>query len=239
MKFRIWFAGAALAACIAAPIASNATTITGSLAAWEAAVGSYATTTSTGLPLYTNPVTEIALDDGMQLGFAGADDTVLQPGNGWIPWTSGYTGDIIDTTSNTETISFASSLSALGLQISPDLALFGSPPETFTVTLSDGTTAAISVLWRRRYLNDHHRHQCAGLRFRRHRRCAGADVDGLAAHRPGGASGGAAPVAGLTGFSLPPANHRATRLSENRRCCRRKATAATRRSPGMARTGPP
>jgi hypothetical protein len=144
MKFRIWFAGAALAACIAAPIASNATTITGSLAAWEAAVGSYATTTSTGLPLYTNPVTEIALDDGMQLGFAGADDTVLQPGNGWIPWTSGYTGDIIDTTSNTETISFASSLSALGLQISPDLALFGSPPETFTVTLSDGTTAAIS-----------------------------------------------------------------------------------------------
>lgn len=144
MSFRITLAGAALAACVIIPAASNATTITGSLSTWEAAVGKYSTTSSTGLPLYTNPVNQISLSDGMTLGFAGSDDEVLQPGNGWIPWTDGYTGDIIDTTNNTETITFASSLSALGLRISPDLPLIGAPAETFTVTLSNGATTQIS-----------------------------------------------------------------------------------------------
>ena len=142
MKFRALLAGGVLAAAAFAPTA-QAATITTSLAAWAAAVSDYSATSSTGLPLY-GTVTTIPLSDGKTLTVAGTEDTLLQPGSGWLPWSDGYSGDIVDTTTNSETISF-SGLSALGLVLSPDEPLTGGPyADTFTVTLSDGTTTQIS-----------------------------------------------------------------------------------------------
>nr|WP_294514778.1 PEP-CTERM sorting domain-containing protein [uncultured Rhodopila sp.] len=83
------------------------------------------------------------MNDGGTLSLSGTADTLLQPLSGWGPWSGSYAGDIIDTTTHSETISF-SGLNALGLDLSPDVAFFGPYAETFTVTLSDGTTTTIS-----------------------------------------------------------------------------------------------
>jgi hypothetical protein len=143
MNFRVIFASAALAVIVLSPIASRSATITGSFATWAAAAGTYDNTSNTGIGLY-NTVTTIPLSDSYILTVAGSSDILLQPGNGWIPFIDGYSGDIVDTTNNTETISFSSQVTALGFEVSPDLSLSGAPPETFTVTLSDGTTTTLS-----------------------------------------------------------------------------------------------
>jgi hypothetical protein len=144
MTIRLLLTGATLASVFVASAASHASTITGNFSAWSAAVGMYATTTGTGDPLYTNPVTTVPLADGNALSLAGSDDTLLQPLNGWGLWSGGYTGDIIDSTTNSETITFSTPLSAFGMTVDPDFGLFGPFAETFTLTLSDGTTQSIS-----------------------------------------------------------------------------------------------
>jgi hypothetical protein len=148
MSFRITLAGVALAACIVAPGASRASTIYSSLAAWSAAVGDgYEVTSNTGVGLYNFVTGPITLNGGQSFSVAGADDQVLQPLNGWGPWSGGYTGDIVDTTTNSETLSFnkgTAGINGLGIDLSPDFGIFGPFAETFTVTLSDGTTMQIS-----------------------------------------------------------------------------------------------
>jgi hypothetical protein len=135
--------GIAFAGSFAFATASGAATLTGSFATWVANVpASYHTTANTGLPLYST-VTTIPLSGGSTLLVAGTADTLLQPLSGWGPWSGGYTGDIVDSTTNSETISF-SGLSALGMELSPDLPLNGTDPETFTVTLSDGISTILS-----------------------------------------------------------------------------------------------
>jgi hypothetical protein len=142
MRFRAVLAGSALAAAIFAPAAPQAATITTDFSTWAAAVGDYTVTSSTGIAPYST-VTTIPLSDGQTLAVAGADDTLYQAYTSWLGWSGGYTGDVIDTTTNSETISF-SGPSALGMELSPDLGFFGPFAETFTVTLSDGTTAQVS-----------------------------------------------------------------------------------------------
>jgi hypothetical protein len=142
MRFQGIFCGTALAASLLMPGGLHAATLTTDFAAWSAAVGSYSNTSSTGLTLY-DTVTTVPLSDGATLSLSGAADTLLQPLSGWGPWSGTYGGDIIDTTTNSETISF-SGRNALGLDLSPDVPFFGSGAETFTVTLSDGTTTTIS-----------------------------------------------------------------------------------------------
>ena len=144
MKLRCLLAGVAIAAGVVSVTPSQAATITDSFATWAAAVGQYDSTSSTGLALYTSPVTSVSLSDGTTLSLAGSADTVLQPLNGWGPWSGTYAGDIIDTTTNTETITFGSSVSALGMDLSPDLGLFSGYGDSFTVTLSNGATAQFS-----------------------------------------------------------------------------------------------
>src|ERR1700733_11382016 len=108
MNLRLTFAGTVLAACIVAPAAPKAAAVYTDLATWTAAVGgSYESTPDTGIGLF-NTVTTIPLSDGQTLGVAGAADTLWQPLNGWGPWSGTFAGDIVDTTTNSETISFAS-----------------------------------------------------------------------------------------------------------------------------------
>jgi PEP-CTERM motif len=147
MSFRCTFAGAVLSVCIMASAASKAATIYTDLASWTAAVGGvYASTSDTGIALF-GTVTKIPLIDGKVLSVAGAADTLLRPLNGWGPWSGTFAGDIVDTTTNSETISFASGtagVNGLGFDLAPDVGLFGPFNETFTVTLSDGTTTQVS-----------------------------------------------------------------------------------------------
>ena len=139
MTPRPLLAGAALACALSWSAA--AATLTTNFAAWASNAGAYATTSSTGLALYSI-VTAIPLAGGGSVGTDG--DTVLAPLSGWGPWSGGYGGDIFDTAGPSETLTFGPGLTALGLDLSPDLPLQGPYSETFTVTLSDGTSAAIS-----------------------------------------------------------------------------------------------
>ena len=149
MNLRYFLLGATVTACLGASISSPAATITSSFSAWEAAVNSdYTITFNTGLAL-NSTVTSIPLADGQVLTVAGTSDTLVQPLNGWFPLANGYTGDLIDTTTNSETIYFSAGISALGFLVSPDLPPLSVQPiqgnaETFTVTLSDTTTVQIS-----------------------------------------------------------------------------------------------
>ena len=143
MKFRV-IAGAALAATVLNPLTSHAGTITGNFATWAAAVGAYATTATTGLGDGFAPVSSFPLSDGTIVTFAGANDTGFVSGLDWIPFASGYTGDVVDSTTNTDTISFPTTVSAFGFQVSPDLPLVPPQPDTISVTLSDGTTDQFS-----------------------------------------------------------------------------------------------
>ena len=143
MKFRLLFGGSALAACLFVSGAPKAATLTTDFASWAAAAGTYVNTASTGLPLYST-VTTIPLSDGVTLSVAGVADTLLQPLSGWGPWSGGFTGDIIDSSGSSETISFPAGLLALGLELSPDVPFFGPNDATFTITLSDGTTTTVS-----------------------------------------------------------------------------------------------
>lgn len=121
--------------------AASAATLTTSFATWASNVGAYASTSSTGLPLYST-TTVISLASGGTLGTGG--DTVLAPLSGWGPWSGGYAGDIFNTVGNAETLTFGPGLAALGLDLSPDVPLQGPYAETFTVSLSDGSTVTLS-----------------------------------------------------------------------------------------------
>jgi hypothetical protein len=154
MFFRFPLAGAALAACIAVPAASNAATIYSNLSAWAAAVGGgYETTSNTGVGVGNFVTGPIPLSGGQTISVANSGDQVLQPGNGWGEWSGGYTGDVVDTATNSETISFTpgtAGINGLGMDVDPDLPQTvctgggtACMDETFTVTLSDGTTATI------------------------------------------------------------------------------------------------
>lgn len=145
MKFNLMLAGGALVAVMTASAVSQAATITGDFSAWSAAAGAYTTTSATGLADAAT-VTSFPLADGLVVSFAGSADSVYQTGYGaedWATFSNGYVGDLVDSTTNTDTISFAAKVSAFGFQVSPDLGLFPAS-ETITVTLSDGTNASFT-----------------------------------------------------------------------------------------------
>ena len=155
MQSRLKLAGVALAICAASAATPRAATLTDSFATWVAnAPGNYSSTPDPALPSPdTNPffmVSTVPLSNGVVLSVAGLDDTVVQPppvGATWGPWighNGAFSGLAVDTTGNSETISFGRTVTALGFDISPDFPLQGPYAETFTVTLSDGTTATYS-----------------------------------------------------------------------------------------------
>lgn len=155
MQSRLKLAGAALAICAVSVAAPKAATLTDVFSTWVANVaGNYSSTPNPALPspdvnpFYT--VSTIPLSDGVTLSVAGTGDTVVQPppvGATWGPWighNGAFTGLAIDSTSNSETISFGRTVTALGFDVSPDFPLQGPYAESFTVTLSDGTAATYS-----------------------------------------------------------------------------------------------
>lgn len=146
---RIALLGLALAGGLAATGAVAAPTLTGSYAAWSAAVGRSVTSTpATGLfdPFaLTLPTTaSVPLGDGQVLGLSNTAQ-VTQPQNGF-PYllSDGFGGDLlipVDALGNqvkSETITPRSgSLSALGFEIVPFSSVVGGP-YTVAVTLAGG-----------------------------------------------------------------------------------------------------
>jgi len=117
-----------------------------------AASGTVSETTSFGLP-YTDGngvptvVSGVTLIDGNTVGVNA--NQVAKSGDGFAAFTNGYTGDVLYNTTARETITFASSLSALGFDIAPDLGLaaeLGLPNNaSITVTLSNGQSQTYSI----------------------------------------------------------------------------------------------
>ena len=154
MQPRVKLAGAALVILAMSAAGTKAATLTDSFGAWAAHFPGYDSTPNPALPspdlnpFYT--VSSIPLHDGTPLIVAGTNDTVVQPppvGDSWGPWighNGAFSGIAVDTTTNSETISFTSSVRALGFDVSPDFPLQGPFGDSFTVTLSDGTTATYS-----------------------------------------------------------------------------------------------
>ena len=108
-------------------------------------------TTSFGLP-YTNSdgsaytTNSVTLADGNVLNVNG--DQVAASGTGFAPFSNGYTGDILITNGTSETITFATPLTALGFYVAPDVGI--SIPgflsnATITVTLSNGQSTNVSL----------------------------------------------------------------------------------------------
>jgi len=146
----------AVAGLLAAAPGAGATTLTTSLAAWQAGVaGAQITATgSTGLfdPLALDlPTTRsVTLGDGYVLQFSNAVQ-VTQPQNGF-PYllSDGSNPDLlipVDAAGNqlsTETMSFASSVSGLGFTVVPFSSSEGGP-YTISVRLSDGESLSASL----------------------------------------------------------------------------------------------
>jgi hypothetical protein len=128
--------------------AAHADTIVTSQSSFLAAITDGTETTGFGLP-YDSTTSSVTLADGNVLSTTG--DEVAASGTGYAPFTNGYTGDILITNGASETITFGTAITALGLLLSPDvgLTLGGLYPSnaTFTITLSNGQTTQIGGLY--------------------------------------------------------------------------------------------
>ena len=120
-----------------------AATIQTSLAAFQAAVGADAITQTVTLGTLFDPITTVALG-ATTITLSGASDTVDQSGFGVSPFTNGYTGQVVDSTDGTETLTFSTPRSNFGVTVSPDVPLFGPTNVTFTVRLGDGTSTSLT-----------------------------------------------------------------------------------------------
>ena len=153
MKFGPVLAGAIMGATLFSG-ASQAAAIVTDYATWAADVNNtYSETTTTGLQDGTAGINGFSLPYGTTVTLAnGANDTVLTAGSSWGPWSGNYTGQVIDTalpfpssvTSQTETLTFGgTTIDAFGMTVEPDVGVFAAG-DTFTITLSDGTTTTVS-----------------------------------------------------------------------------------------------
>jgi hypothetical protein len=136
-------AGVSLTAFVAGPATSHATTITGNIGAWNANAGAFVSTPSIP-PGDGNPVSAFTLADGTNVTLAGSADYIYTVGFDWGAWSNGFTGNVVDSTNNTETLTLSPGVSAFAVYVSPDLGLLLNTSDTITVSLSDGTTAVFS-----------------------------------------------------------------------------------------------
>ena len=138
----------ATALTLFAPALAHAVTIQTSLASFTAAVGAsgIGTTSALGIIDFTGATTvsKLTLTNGVTIALSGSSDVIDQPGVGVGPFTNGYTGQVVDSTTNTETLTFSRSVSSFGFTLAPDVGLFGPTPVTITVTLGDGTTTSLT-----------------------------------------------------------------------------------------------
>jgi hypothetical protein len=151
VKFRYALSAAALLGALCGTAMSgtaNADVLTTSYSDWLAhAAGTVTNTTSiTGIGDFTPGITSIPLGDGTSLaiGTPGGDTAYVPGGLVWGPWTSTitpglYGGLIFDTSNNTETLTLAKGINALGFEVQPDEFAH----DTITATLSDGTSTTI------------------------------------------------------------------------------------------------
>ena len=143
MKRTLLLASAVLAT-LAGPATSQAAVIQTSFTAWQAALGGGAYDTTSSLGALFDPIAAVALVNGSTAALSGSADSIDQPGVGDFPWSNGYAGQVVDSTNNTETLSFSKPLSAFGVFLSPDVPLNGTTPVTFTIALGDGTSTSVT-----------------------------------------------------------------------------------------------
>ena len=134
----------ATALTLLAPAIANAVTIQTSLASFTTAVGASGIRTTSTLGNLFDPISAITLVNGVTVALSGSADSIDQPGVADAPFTNGYTGQVVDSTSNAETLTFSRPVMRFGFTLSPDVGLFGPTPVTISVTLSDGSTTSLT-----------------------------------------------------------------------------------------------
>jgi len=117
---------------------SQAAVLTGSLAGWEATVGSWAETTNFGVPDGTD-ITGFTTADGVPVSVT---EQVQSIGDGWATWSGGYTGQVLaDYSSTSVTYTLGQSVKGFGLFVEPDpFSLID-----ITLTTSDGSSLTQAV----------------------------------------------------------------------------------------------
>lgn len=125
---------------------ARAATLQTSLATFQTTVGASAINTTSVLGNNFDPISAVRLVNGTTIALSGALDVVDQPGFGDLPFANGYTGQVVDSTNNTETLTFSTPRTRFGFTVSPDVSFIGpaSTSVTFTVTLGDGTTTTLT-----------------------------------------------------------------------------------------------
>lgn len=134
----------ATALAIMSPAIAHAVTIQTSSSGFTAAVGAGSIRTTSTLGTLFGPISTVALANGVSIALSGTADIVDQPGVGDAPFSNGYTGQVVDSTSGSETLTFSRPMSNFGFTLSPDVGLFGPTPVTITVTLGDGTRTSLT-----------------------------------------------------------------------------------------------
>jgi len=121
------------------PAVAHADATFTSLAAWEAAVGTFTETQSLGVPDGT-AVTSVTLGDGTVLGLTAATtQTVTSIGDGWATWSGGYIGQVVINGAATPvSASITPTVGGLGMFIEPQQFA------VFDVTLLLSTGASIT-----------------------------------------------------------------------------------------------
>ena len=126
--------------------AAQAAVIQTSLAAFQTIVGASAINTTSVLGTNFDPISSITLVNGTIIRLSGSADVIDQPGFGDLPFTNGYTGQVVDSTNNTETLTFSTPRTRFGFTVAPDVPFIGpaTTSVTLTVSLGDGTSTTLT-----------------------------------------------------------------------------------------------
>jgi hypothetical protein len=110
-----------------------AVTTYSSLSAWEAAVGTYAETTSLGDNF--SIISGFATTNGVAVTTSG---TVLTIGDGWGTWSGGYTGQVLWANATSANFGLGSAVTGFGMFVEPD------DHEVFDITLTTSNGGTIT-----------------------------------------------------------------------------------------------
>lgn len=87
----------------------------------------------------TVPVSSFRLANNIGVFLAGPADDVYTSGFGAPQYGDGYTGQLADSTTGTDTLTFSAPLTAFALTVVPDDPELPPTTDTLTIALSDGT----------------------------------------------------------------------------------------------------
>ena len=135
---------AAAAMAVSAASAAQASILTTSLPAFQAGLGRASANTTSSLGTASATVSSVPLVNGNRISLSGAADRIDQPG---VAFSNGYTGQVVNSTTNTETLCFATPLTSFGFTVAPEVPLIGPTSVSITVQLAGGASTTVTNMF--------------------------------------------------------------------------------------------